>query len=153
MCIRDRLNINAFPRHLLQKLAFVWERGVIIFDNYRGEEHMWIRVGRTTHVEFEHVDPTLIFKSPGKSRSEAKQLFSQAMRIHEPIRGQLSGPGLDTAATLHFRVSDARRTSPSALPFPSGRWQVATNQLVGPPIIPLTTRGAIIGVVATRAAF
>ena len=103
----DQLNINAFPRHLLQKLAFVWDRGVIIFDNYRGEEHMWIRIGRTTHVEFEHVGPTFIFKSPGKSRSEAQELFSQAMRIYEPIRGELSGPGLDTPATLYFRVSDA----------------------------------------------
>ena len=103
----NQLNINAFPRHLLQKLAFVWDRGVIIFDNYRGEEHMWIRIGRTTHVEFEHVGPAFIFKSPGKSTFEAKQLFSQAMRVDEPIRGQLSGPGLDTAATLHFRVSDA----------------------------------------------
>ena len=103
----DQLNINAFPRHLLQKLAFVWDRGVIIFDNYRGEEHMCIRVGRKIEVEFEHVDPVFIFTSPGKSRSEAKHFFSQAMRIFEPARGQLSGPGLDTAATLYFRVSDA----------------------------------------------
>ena len=102
----DQLNINAFPRHLLQKFVFVWDRGVIIFDNYRGEEHLWIKVGRKIEVLFEHVDPVFIFKSPGKSRSEAKQLFSQAMRIHEPIRGQLSGPGLDTPATLYFRVSD-----------------------------------------------
>ena len=102
-----QLNINAFPRHLLQKLAFVWDRGVIIFDNYRGEEHMWIRVGRKRQVEFEHVAPVFIFKSPGKSRSEANLLFSRAMRIDEPIRGQLSGPGLDTPATLYFRVSDA----------------------------------------------
>ena len=102
-----QLNINATPSHLLQKLAFVWGRGVIVFDNYRGEEHMWIRVGRKNEVEFEHVGPMFIFKSPGKSRSEAQKLFSQAMRMFEPARGQLSGPGLDTAATLYFRVSDA----------------------------------------------
>ena len=70
-----QLNINAIPRHLLQKLAFVWDRGVIIFDNYRGEEHMWTRVGRRNEVEFEHVGPMFIFKSPGKSSSEAQEFF------------------------------------------------------------------------------
>ena len=63
------------PKTLVKKLAFVWDRSVIIFDNYRGEEHMWIRVGRKIEVEFEHVGPAFISKSPGKSTFEAKQLF------------------------------------------------------------------------------